>query len=232
MSDHTLKSAIDGAYSFQEEQQRLLDCGRITEDEWFTNLHTYLSSYYLAAGNPRGQSGHGGDEARYRYTQEMVLSALHKSGTFIDIGCANGYLLEKLVEWASARGVSIEVYGLDISAEMIQLARQRLPLWTDRFYVGNALFWTPPRRYDFVCVRELNYVPRDRRRQFFEHLVLHVVCTGGRLILGPRTEERNVPGIEDEVRTWGYPPTGLVEKPHQEHDRLVRRLFWFAAPQA
>ncbi len=68
-----VKRAINGAYAFCEEQQALLDEGLITEEQWFANQEQYFADLYLSTDNPRMQSGHGGDEARYRYTQEMIL---------------------------------------------------------------------------------------------------------------------------------------------------------------
>lgn len=222
-----IKYAIDRAYPFCEEQQLLLDNERITEKEWFANHNKYFTSHYLAEKNPRGQSGHGGDEERYRYAQEMVLSAINRSGTFIDIGCANGYLIEKLDSWLEGTQLTLEFSGLDISVELVDLARSRLPLWKDRMYVENALYWTPIAKYDFACVKELDYVPKTRRKRFFLHLANNFLAGGGRLILGPQTEERGKPEIESEVTRWGYPPSGSTCKPHQEHDNLIRRLYWF-----
>ncbi len=143
MAADPIKAAINGAWSFCEEQQEALDEGRITEGQWFQNHERHFSSIYLASDNPRGQSGHGGDEARYRYTQEMVLEALEENGTLLDVGCANGYLVEKLTEWSRQRGWTIECHGLDISEGLIRLAKSRLPQWKDRFYTGNALHWRP-----------------------------------------------------------------------------------------
>ena len=222
-----IKYAMDRAYPFCEEQQLLLDTGRITEEEWFADHNKYFTSHYLAEKDPRGQSGHGGDEERYRYTQEMVLSSIHRSGTFIDVGCANGYLMEKLCAWLEGTQFTLEFSGLDISAELIDLARLRLPEWKDRLHVGNALYWTPIAKYDFACVRELDYVPKARRKAFFLHLANNYLAKGGRLILGPRTEERGKLEIESEVTRWGYPPSGSTCKPHQECDNLIRRLYWF-----
>jgi hypothetical protein len=227
VSVDAIKEAINRAYAFCEEQQAALDEGFISEAQWFDNHKRYFTAHYLASDNPRGQSGHGGDEARYRYTQEMILDAIDGDGTFIDVGCANGYLMEKLNDWSLERGYRLEFYGLDISEELIELARRRLPQWKDRFFVGNALYWEPARKYRYVCVRELEYVPQGKRRAFFLHLVRNFVEEGDRLILGPRTERLADPGIAQETASWGYPPTGSCSKPHQEHEELIRRVHWY-----
>ncbi len=227
MAVDPLKYAINRAYQFCEEQQTALDEGRITEEEWYAAHNRFFTAAYLAADNPRAQSGHGGDEAAYRYTRAMVLEAIHRSGTFLDVGCANGYLMEKLHDWLAGTGLSVEFYGLDISEGLLALAKKRLPHWRDRFYLGNALAWTPAEPFDFVCIAELGYVPRARQRQLMDHLVADYVAPGGRLILGPWTEERDRPEMERTLRGWGYAPTGYCEKSHARNEALCRRLLWF-----
>src|SRR5439155_1493026 len=80
----------------------------------------------------------------------LVCGAMKLDGTFLDVGCANGLLMETLVEWCAAMRIRIEPYGLDIVPELAALARTRLPQWADRIFVGNALTWSPPLRFDFV----------------------------------------------------------------------------------
>ena len=68
---------------------------------------------YLTHSDPIRQSGFGGGAARWRSEREPILDGVNVSGTFIDIGCANGYLLECLVSWGIARGLQIDPFGLD-----------------------------------------------------------------------------------------------------------------------
>jgi pimeloyl-ACP methyl ester carboxylesterase len=232
MNTDPISYAINRAYQFVEEQQRALDEGRISEAQWFENNERFMTENYVTAGNPRAQSGHGGDEARYRYTRMMVLEAIHRDGAFLDVGCANGYLMQSLHHWLQGSGLSVAFYGLDFSPELLALARTRLPQWHDRFFLGNALYWTPETPYDFVCIAELGYVPRDRQGGLFEHLFKDYVKPGGRLILGPSSELRDQREMEAQVCAWGYLPTGYCEKSHQSQPSLCRRLFWFDKPSA
>jgi len=73
--------------------------------------------------------------------------------------------MESVVAWAAEDGNHIEPYGLDISEKLAGLARRRLPKWPDRIFVGNALTWQPPTRFDFVRT-EMVYVPHARRREY------------------------------------------------------------------
>jgi SAM-dependent methyltransferase len=134
---------------------------------------------YLPGGNPRAQSGFGGDETRWEAGRRPIVEAVDRDGSFLDVGCASGHLLESIVRWSPHR---IEPYGLDLAPRLAELARRRLPQWADRIVVGNALTWEPPRRFDFVRT-ELVYVPGARRSDYVRRLLAAVVLPRGRLIV-------------------------------------------------
>jgi hypothetical protein len=227
MSIDPIKYAKNRAYPFLEEQQQALDRGRITEAEWFAIIDRFFTGHYLAADDPRGQSGHSGDEAQYRYKRMMILEAVHRSGTLLDVGCANGYLMESLERWLGGTGLTVEFYGLDISEPLLNLAKQRLPHWQERFFLGNALYWTPPQTFDFVYLIGPELAPAGRQAALIDHLMQAYVRPGGRLILGPLAEERDSRTFEDQLRDWGHPPSGYCEKTHRSHAQLAYRMFWF-----
>jgi SAM-dependent methyltransferase len=222
-----IKFAKNRAYVFMEKQQQALNAGAITEDQWYAESNAFFTTHYLAADNPRAQSGHSGDESKYRYTRMMVLEAIHHGGTFLDVGCANGYLVESLHKWLTGSGLAVEFYGLDFSEGMLELARRRLPQWQERFFLGNALYWTPPFRFNFVYIAGLEYVPLGRQQELVKHLFEDFTANEGRLILGPVTEGRQSQEMEGSLRGWGFAPSGYCEKSHQTHPGLARKLFWF-----
>ena len=127
----------------------------------------------------------------------------------------------------------IEPYGLDISPELADLARRRWAQWADRVYVGNAINWQPPMRFDFVRTG-LEYVPIRRQRDLVERLLHEVVAPGGRLIIGAfkgeRDETRAEPSQEELVARCGFTIAGRSERPHYCDDYLVYRVFWIDAP--
>jgi SAM-dependent methyltransferase len=220
-----VKYAKNRAYQFVEEQQRALDEGVITEAQWFESYNRYFTAKYLAADNPRAQSGHGGDEARWRYSRGMIVEAVHKSGTFLDVGCANGHLIESLYQWLKGSGLSVEFYGLDISEGLAELAKKRLPHWKDRIYIGNALYWMPPVKYDFVRTG-LEYVPLGRQRDYVNHLLANYTAQGGRLIIGLYNEERNSRELEGNIRSWGYQTPGYCEKSKPDNEIVSYKMLW------
>jgi hypothetical protein len=85
----------------------------IDDDRWFASMAAIFEAAYLAGDNPRAQSGFGGNEARWHAARRPIAEAVDKDGTFLDIGCAPGCLLESIVRWAPHR---VEPYGLELRA--------------------------------------------------------------------------------------------------------------------
>lgn len=82
---------------------------------------------YLSKDNPRAQSGHGGDEYHYIFAELPIIEAIYKNGTFCDVGCANGHLMEMLYKWATAIGFELQMFGVDMSEGLIELAKAGFP---------------------------------------------------------------------------------------------------------
>ena len=201
--------------------------GTISEEQWYECRARATAQAYLPRDNPRAQSGHGGDEARWRYTRVlMVLEAIHRSGSFLDVGCANGHLVECLHRWVTGTELRVEFYGVDFADELIELAKARLPDWADRFFAANAVTWTPPRTFDFVHAHEISYAPKTREREFLEHLLDNYVSPGGRLILGPWAVRRDCTDLEESLSAWGYEPTGTLLKIQGDDPSLTRKMIW------
>ena len=228
--DPTLEGRKEGAWREIAAIDAAFERGEIDTDGWHRAMMDLIVPAYLAAENPRAQSGHGGDEKRWEQARRPIVRAIDRSGTFLDVGCASGLLMESVRTWAAQDGFDIEPCGLDISPELAQLARDRLPYWSDRILVGNAADWTADRRFDFVrtCV---SYVPKPHRPELTRHLLHNVAAPDGRLIIGVYNEEVERRYREEEVASWGFRIAGHHEVPHPDDNRLVRRVFWIDAPQ-
>jgi SAM-dependent methyltransferase len=184
---------------------------------------------YLAGDNPRAQSGFGGDDARWEAARRPIANAIDRAGTFLDIGCANGHLLECLVRWAPH---PIEPYGLELAPALAELARKRLPQWADRIYVGNALEWEPPSRFDFVRT-ELVYVPPERRKEYVERLLGRVVAPGGRLIVcayGSPRSGLDADPVGATLRSYGFEPELELEAEAPEGGGAIVAIASLRAP--
>ena len=201
-------AAIDAAYKR----------GDLDDAGWHRETAALVVPAYLAADTPQGGSGSSRDEAGWERARSLLADAVQPDQTFLDIGCANGLLMESMASWAG-----VEPYGLEISPELAELAQRRLPQWANRIWVGNALHWEPP--HPFAVVRTgLDYVPPPPRRG----LVEHVLGYANRLVIGVFNEEREKRVLESEVAEWGFEISGRTERPHP-HPRLAYRAFWIDA---
>lgn len=209
---------------------RALAEGRIDEERWHQAMANLVKPAYLAADNPYAQAGHGGNATTWEASRGFLAAALHRNGTFLDVGCASGIMMESVERWGAAKGLSIEPYGLEIIPELVELAKQRLPQWADRIYTGNIRTWKPPDgRFDYVLMRP-EYAPEHRLGEMIGHILEHVLKGNGRLIVFVGTEEAEVRSVELRTQQAGYLVHGRVEVPHPKDSRVVRRLFWIDGP--
>ena len=183
----------------------------MTLDNWFLSLKKTLEDGYLKHEEPWKQSGMSGPEERWIALRKPVADCIDKSGSFLDIGCANGYLLECCLRWTAERGVGIEPYGPDISERLIELAKRRLPQYIDNLFTGNALTWVPPRRFDFVRT-ELVYVPAEYERRYLDFILKNHLNPGGRLLVANYGEGLTVQEIEKGIFKGSHATSNIIQR--------------------
>jgi SAM-dependent methyltransferase len=186
-----------------------------------------LEASYLKEADPIRQSGFSGGAKRWRAEREAILEPVSADGEILDVGCANGYLLECLVRWAGDRGLELTPYGLDHSDRLIELARQRLPQYADHFYVGNAWNWRPPARYRYVYSLH-DCVPDEFLAPYVERLLRRVVAPGGLLILGAygsRSRGAEPLDLTKRLTALGHVPLGRIDV----GEPPISRFVWLAA---
>ena len=211
----------DNAWRDIERVDALLAKGEIDEEGWHREMAAIVVPAYLGAETPWEQSGKSGGADDWEYARSHVVHAFDRDGTFLDVGCANGYLMETAARWSR---FAIEPYGVDIAPELAELARRRLPHWADRIWVGNALTWEPPRRFSFVRAW-LEYVPKHRRRELLERLL--AFCD--RLIVGVFNEHESERTTEEALRSWGFRIAGRSERAHRRNLGMEYRVLWIDA---
>jgi len=199
---------------------------RLSDEAFFRDNRLLLEHAYLSQSDPYAQSGKSGGAAGWELARRFTAGAIHRDGTFLDLGCANGMLMESMVEWAlHDRGRELQPYGLDISEALVRLARRRLPLWSDRIWVGNAWDWTPPRRFDFVhALPEL--VPDRLRGRWLGRLLSEFLEPGGRLLLrwgDPHPPDPDRRRLRDVLAGAGFEPDGelVQERPAEPAVRVA-----------
>jgi SAM-dependent methyltransferase len=180
-------------------------------EEWFQTLQKTLEDAYLTHEEPWRQSGMSGPLDRWVSLRKPVADCMDKPGSFLDIGCANGFLLECCVKWTAERNIKIEPYGLDISEKLVELAKNRLPQYMDHFYVGNALTWIPQERYDFIRT-ELVYVPDEYEKQYVEFLLKNYLNPGGKLLAANYGEGLTRQDIERGIIKGSHATSDIMER--------------------
>ena len=142
-----------------------------------------LEAAYLKEDDPIRQSGFSGGAKRWRAERGPILDAIESDADLLDVGCANGFLLKCLMEWAGERGLKLTPHGLDQGSELIELAKVRLPEHADNFHAGNAWDWEPQRKYRYVYML-YDCLPLDYLADGVNRLLERVVAPKGRLIVG------------------------------------------------
>jgi len=200
------------------EIDEALERGEIDEGEWHRRGQELIVPAYLAAETPWGQSGKTGTAEDWEWSRSLVADAVDRDGSFLDVGCASGYLMECLPRWTA---FAVEPYGLEIAPGLAALARSRLPEWADRIFAGNALTWEAPS--DFTYVRTgLEYVPAVRRPELVERLLGY----SERVIVGVFNEHESERTTEDALESLGFAVAGRSVRPNRRKPGMEYLVLW------
>ena len=124
--------------------------GDDTLPDKFIEMLDRIETSCVRESDPIRVSGFGGGPVRWRAEREALLDGVDGDGDILDVGCANGYLLECLMNWVEERALRLTPHGVDRSRALIELARRRLPGHSGNFHVGNSWTWCPPRQYQCI----------------------------------------------------------------------------------
>lgn len=177
---------------------------------WFEKVRLILENAYLSAKTPWQQSGLSGSYEDWTRLRIPISECIETSGTFLDVGCANGFLLECLLDWTRRKGVTIKPYGLDYSQKLVRLARERLPDFADNIFAGNAWDWEPPFKFDYVRT-EVCYVPPNFCKEYIFRLLDRFLIAGGKLLVAQyrsRREDLSKDWIDDHLSELGFTVRG------------------------
>ncbi len=60
----------------------------------------------------------------FHWLASLHLERVGRPVRILDVGCGNGDLLRRIEDWASARGVGVELTGLDVNPDCVAIARE------------------------------------------------------------------------------------------------------------
>jgi len=192
-----------------------------SDDEYYERIRALLEDAYVSAderGDMFGGSGSSGDMASWEGKRRVIARAFDREGNWLDVGCANGLLMETLTAWVAESGHCIEPYGLELSERIAGRARRRLPHWAMRIWTGNVMKFEPPIRFDYVTALT-DAVPIQSRGALLIRLALLYLKPGGRLVLSCYRHGAFLlgkPALEAEpaveiLRAEGFEPIGEAE---------------------
>lgn len=210
---------MDGISEPQHAQRRL--------PQRFLDRLAQLEMLYMLKEDPIMRSGFGGGPERWRREREPILDAITEDGAILDIGCANGLLLESLVSWGRERGVQLTPHGVEAGQHLVAEARHRLPGFADNIHVGNAWDWPPPRRYRYVYMI-WDCFPPYFRGAGYKRLLRELVVPGGRLILGSygsRSRGEQPWNMQPFLESLGLKVAGTSEG----GEPRITKFFWIDA---
>lgn len=191
-----------------------VETATVDRTAFFAHALTATRESYLAEPHDIfRQSGRSCGAERWAESRRCIATAIHRDGDFLDIGCANGLLLESVVRWGAEAGHSVRPHGIDVVPELVELARARLPEHVSNLTVANVQDWEPDRAYDFIRT-ELTYVPAVDEARLVRRL-RSALRPGGRLIVCNYRSLAHGPPAPAGARltNMGFVPGGLAEAP-------------------
>jgi len=184
-------------------------CGfDLTEEKIFYEvIREYIDEEPAEELSPWRKSSKSGTFSDWVRLHIPLVECINTSGSFLDISCANGFLLECLLEWTRHKGLALMPFGLDHSFPVLESAKSRLPEYRDNFFLGNAWEWIPPRQFDYVRT-DLSAVPASLRESYIQNLLDNFVAPGGKILVSQQRnhhEDLKHGWITDEIASYGYP---------------------------
>lgn len=164
-----------------------------------------------------GSCVRGADYETWEKQRRFIAETIHHSGSIIDIGCANGFLLRCLQEWSE---YALTPYGIDVNEESIDDAKKLFSNLSKNFEAVSFRDFLAgkhglPETYDFIYwnVWDDWYFDENEKIQQVR-VLLEKVNLGGRLVLGFYDAEKakNCNRV-NQLTDAGFELNDVVENP-------------------
>ena len=86
-----------------------------------------------------------GSRSTLKWLEQMVSAGNGRPLRIVDVGCGCGDMLLRIERWAKRRGFAVELTGIDLSAETVQVAHEFASKGSRvQWIVGDAFSYTEP----------------------------------------------------------------------------------------
>lgn len=196
-------------------------------EEFLSRLRA-MERAYLMQESPLRQCGFSGSQRRWETQRRPIVQAIEGDGDLLNLGCANGYLLESLVKWTEEKEIFLTPHGLDAGKLLIEQAQKRMSLFSRNFYIGNAWDWVPPRQYLYVYT-SVDLVPPEFVPAYLKRIGRDIVADGGRLIVGSygsRSRQQEPMNLRHLFDDMGWATDGMASAPGGPDMPVAARFIW------
>jgi hypothetical protein len=91
-----------------------------SDDEYYERIRALLEDAYVSAderGDVFGGSGSSGDMTSWEAKRRVIARAFYRAGSWLDVGCANGLLMETLTAWVAERPLYRTLWPRSLGAD-------------------------------------------------------------------------------------------------------------------
>lgn len=176
--------------------------------DWLPLQRHYERCLARSGATPQGVDWPNGRDLEERFAVQLDVLGVVPAGPalprLLDLGCGPGLLLNYLA--ATGRANTVQYQGIDISASMIALARER---WPNEVFQARDILTDPlsPQSVDVVIMNgvltERQDIPRERMVVMAEALV-SAAFRAARYGVAFNAMSRHVDWERDDLFHWGF----------------------------
>ena len=133
------------------------------------------------------QEGHSAAVEEMIQLIESKTDILEEEFSFLDIGCGNGWIVEKISKFNNCKLAE----GIDGAPEMIKKAKSKDT--QNNYYVQDIESWEPNKKYDIIFSMEVFYYFKDPEKII--NTLTKYLNKNGILIIGIDHYAENIPSL-------------------------------------
>lgn len=158
-------------------------------------------------------SGFLGNYLEWEQARGLYLKLIEKPGKILDLGCANGFLLDFIIK---SKKFNLIPFGVDLNEDLIKIAKELFPKYSANFVTQDINDFKSEEKFDYI----LAYFPFFKKKDFLKRLY-SMLKNGGRIIIALYDEKANEFDIfEENIKETGFLPSGVIE------EKNLTKLIW------